>query len=209
MNTKKNKAHDSVSVRGFYKLKVGKPDANGVVKVADYETDWIQNTITNLGKDEYLAQLLAGMSGSKQVNYAALGTGGAPAATDTSLAGELADASNLRCAVTPTTLNASGTVQFAFTLNSGIVTTSHNIANVGLFNISNVTSGTIFAGNTYTSSTLATNQAVNGLTKWLHMLETTYCKLREFGKHLLETIPREGLNTLVETMYATPSMAKI
>lgn len=160
--TKKDLAQDSVKVRGFFKLRLGYPDENGVVKVVVGETPWVPNLITNLGKDQYLAQLLGAMAGSKQVTYAALGTGGAPVATDTALAGELTDAAGCRCAVNVTTANASGTVDFRFTLNSNVITAAHNISNVGLFNTSTTSAGTIFAGNTYTSSTLATNQAVNG-----------------------------------------------
>lgn len=162
MKTKKNKqlAHEEIALRGFFRLKVVENN-NGQTKVVG-DTGWTKNQITNLGKDQYLAQLLGAMAGSKQVTYAALGTGGAPASTDTTLSGELGDASNCRCAVTPTTTNASGTVQFAFTLNSNIITASRAISNVGLFNTSTTQVGTLFAGNTYTSSALATNQAVNG-----------------------------------------------
>lgn len=160
---KKNKKHgDDVHVRGFYRLKIGLPDKDGNVSVIQGDSGWRENTVTNLGKDQYLSQLLANMAGSKQVLYAALGTGTAPGAADTSLNGEIVDASNCRMSVTPSTVNASGTVQFAFTLNSNIITAAKTIQNVGLFNVSTTSAGTIFAGNTYATSALATNQAVNG-----------------------------------------------
>lgn len=162
MKRQKKSINDSVGVRGFFKLKIGYPDENGAIKVVTSESPWIENTVTNLGKDQYLSQLLAGMAGSKQISYAALGTGIAPAATDTTIANELVDASNCRMAVSPTTVNASGTVQFAFTLNSGIITAAKTIQNVGLYNTSTTSVGTVFAGNTYATSALATNQAVNG-----------------------------------------------
>jgi hypothetical protein len=101
------------------------------------------------------------MAGSLYVAYAALGTGGTLNASTTALPAELTG-TGLRMAVTPTTVNASGTVQFAFTLASGMTAGTGNISNVGLFAISNTTSGQVFAGNTYTSSALASNQAVNG-----------------------------------------------
>lgn len=154
-------AREDATLKGFYRLKIVEADKDGAVKVVG-DSGWHKNQITNLGKDQYLAQLLGAMPGSKQVSYAALGTGGVPAATDTSLSGEITDAAGCRCAVSPTTTNSSGTVQFAFTLNSGIATAAHNISNIGLFNTSATAAGTLFAGNVYSSSALATNQAVNG-----------------------------------------------
>lgn len=156
MNTIKEK----ITPAGFFRLQIVEDSDKGVKVVGD--SGWVKNTVTNLGKDQYLAQLLAGMAGSKQVSHAALGTGTAPGATGTSLEGELTDASNLRCAVSPTTVNSSGTVQFAFTLASGIITAAKTIQNVGLFNISTTAGGTIFAGNTYATSSLNTNQSVIG-----------------------------------------------
>ena len=161
MKRHSNKAIEELHVRGFFRLKIVETQKNGEIKVVG-DSGWKKNQITNLGKDQYLSQLLANMAGSKQVSYAAIGTGGVPAATDTTLSGELTDSANCRMAVSPSTINQSGTVQFAFTLNSGLITTSHAISNVGLFNVSTTASGTLFAGNTFTSSTLATNQAVNG-----------------------------------------------
>lgn len=145
----------SIKARGFYRLHITE---NGKV-VGD--TGWRENQVVNLGFDQYLCQTLAGMAGSKTISHAALGTGTAPGAAATSLDGEITDVAGMRCAVTPTTI-ASKTVQFAFTLNSNVITAAKTIQNVGLFNTSTTNVGTIFAGNTYTTSALATNQSVNG-----------------------------------------------
>jgi len=147
---------DTVSARGFYRLKIRNADGS----VAG-DTGWRKNQIVNLGFEDYLCQTLAGMAGSKTISFAILGTGTAPGATDTTLNGEITDASNMRMAVTPTTI-ASKTVQFAFTLNSNIITAAKTIQNVGLINTSTTNVGSIFAGQTYTTSALATNQVVNG-----------------------------------------------
>jgi hypothetical protein len=100
----------------------------------------------------------------------ALGTGGAPASTDTVLAGEVFHKStnattNSRAAVS-TSVVASATAQFtaAFASANSFLTASANISNIGLFNsyltsLANV--GTLFAGNTFASSACATNQSVN------------------------------------------------
>lgn len=159
MSKKNNASADKVGARGFFRLQI--TEDNKVVN----DSGWRQNVVVNLGFDQYLCQTLAGMTGSKTISHAALGTGTAPGVTDTSLNGEINEgtASNMRMAVTPTTI-ASKTVQFAFTLNSGIITAAKTIQNVGLFNQSNTSTsaqlGTIFAGNTYATSALATNQVV-------------------------------------------------
>lgn len=155
------RAKEQKGVRGFYRLKVGKPDAQGRVISVDGDSGYVENTVTNLGHQYFLVQALGAIAGSSQLSYAALGTGVAPAATDTSLAGEITDAAGMRCAITPSVV-ASDTLQCAFTLNSGITTANHTIQNVGLFATSTTSAGTIFAGNTYATSQLQTNQAVNG-----------------------------------------------
>lgn len=152
----KNIASDGIRARGFFRLQIVE-DGN---KVAG-DSGWQKNQVVNLGFQDYLAASLGAVAGSKQVTYAIIGTGTAPAAADTSLSGEITDASNMRCAVTPTTI-ASKTVQFAFTLNSNIITAAKTIQNVGLINTSTTAVGTIFAGNTYATSALATNQVIQG-----------------------------------------------
>ena len=47
-----------------------------------------------------------------------------------------------------------------FASSESFVTAAYDISNIGLFN-SNATNNTLFAGNTYTSSSLNTNQNVN------------------------------------------------
>lgn len=179
----KGMASEGIKARGFFRLQIHDQDG----KVAG-DTGWKENQITNLGFDQYLCQSLAGMTGKKAVAYAMLGTGGAPAATDTSLAGEITDVAAARCAVTPTTIS-SKTVQFAFTLNSSVYNTSHAISNVGLIdNSSTASAATIFAGNTFASSALATNQSVNGLTIWPQWLETIISKLSKLQESLIEAI---------------------
>lgn len=148
---------DGLKARGFFRLQI--QDSDG--KVAG-DSGWKENQVVNLGFQDYLCQTLAGMAGSKTISHAMLGTGTVPGAAATALDGEITDVAGTRCAVTPTTI-ASKTIQFAFTLASGVYTAAKTIQNVGLINHSSTaTAGTIFAGNTYTTSALATNQSVNG-----------------------------------------------
>ena len=167
---------DKVGVRGFYRLQINNQDG----RVAG-DSGWCENTVVNLGFQDYLAATLGAVAGSKQITYAMLGSGTAPGATATALDGEYTDVATARCAVTPTTI-ASKTVQFAFTLASSVYTAAKTIQNVGLINHSSTaTAGTIFSGNTYTTSALAKICGqlklllINGETLY-RMVETTLSK---------------------------------
>jgi hypothetical protein len=145
------KSQDNLKVKGSYRLQITE---DGKV-VSD--TGWLENQIVNLGFNQYLVSTLGAIAGSKQISHMALGSGGAPAAADTSLAGEV----EKRAAVTAATSSTSKTVRFTATFNSSdsFVTNTQNLSNVALVNTSS--GGTIFAGNTFASSSCATNQNVN------------------------------------------------
>lgn len=144
-------AKDKIKVHGSFRLQISE---NGKT-VSD--TDFIDNQVVNLGFNDYLVKTLGAISGSKQISHVALGTGGAPAAADTSLSGEV----QKRAAVTAATSSSSKTLRFTatFASSNSFVTASANISNIGLFNTSS--SGTLFSGNTFASSSVATNQDVN------------------------------------------------
>lgn len=152
--------HEEKKLRGFFRVNVTE-DVNGKEKIVG-DSGWRENQVTNLGIQDYLVDHLIGNSGGKAVTHMALGTGGAPAAGDTSLSGEITHAADSRKTVS-TSIVASKTGQFTAAFNSAdsFVTASVNISNVGLFETSTTQGGTLFAGNTYTSSSLATNQNVN------------------------------------------------
>jgi hypothetical protein len=141
----------NIAVRGFYRVNLR--DSNGEL-VGD--SGWLENVVVNLGFNQYLVSTLGAIAGSKQVSHAALGTGAAPGAADTTLAGEVVK----RKAVTAATSSSSKTLRLTATFGStdSFVTNTQNISNIGLFNTSS--GGTIFAGNTYASSSCATNQQV-------------------------------------------------
>ena len=148
---RKTSHSDGVTLRGFYRVQiVGDKGVCG-------DSGWKENTTTNLGVQQYIVEWLLGdTANGKSVAYAALGTGGAPAATDTALAGELTHSTSGRASVS-TSIVASRTAQFTGAFNSAnsFVTASANISNIGLFNTSTTNVGTLFAGNTYTSSSCA------------------------------------------------------
>lgn len=142
---------DGLKIKGMFRLKITE---NGKI-VGD--SGWKQNQITNDGFNDYLCKALGAVSGSKQVSHLALGTGGVPAASATTLAGEV----QARQSVTAASSSSSKTIRFTGTFSSAnsFVTATANVSNIGLFNSSST--GTLFAGNTFTSSAVATNQNVN------------------------------------------------
>ncbi|OEU68512.1 MAG: hypothetical protein BBJ57_07480 [Desulfobacterales bacterium PC51MH44] len=117
------------------------------------------NTITNVGFLNYLCHVLGGSAGSSLVAFIALGTGTTAATDAVALPGEIM-ASTQRKA--PTYANVgSTTAQFAATFASSdnFITAAANISNIGLFRSS--AENSLFAGMTYASSALNTNQNVN------------------------------------------------
>jgi hypothetical protein len=159
---KRKTVQDGLKIKGMFRVQI---EESGEI-VGD--SGWHTNLITNLGFNEYLVkQLGTSLTGSK-ISHAALGTGGAPIAADTTLSGEVStngSGSVVRAALTAATSSGSKTLRNTATFSSAnsFVTASANISNVGLFGVSGPTtaSGTLFAGNTYASSACATNQNVN------------------------------------------------
>lgn len=152
---KKKRVKERIGVKGFFRIQLENPDGS----IAG-DSGWQRNLVTNDGFKLYLADNIGKSSGSKQIAYVALGSGAAPGATDTVLAGEIM-ASTQRKAVTYANVS-SKTARFTATFASSdsFITAASNISNIGLF-ATTTTSDTLFAGNTYTSSSLNTNQNVN------------------------------------------------
>lgn len=153
--SKKNGVADSAGVRGFFRVQINE---DGRV-VGD--SGWRENQVTNLGIQRYLVNPLLGDTGNQlSVSHMGLGTGGAPASNDTTLAGQPADSKR---ASVSTSVVSSRTAQFtaAFNSSDSFLTASANISNIGLFNTSATNAGTLFAGNTFASSAVATNQSIN------------------------------------------------
>lgn len=146
---------EGVKIHGFTRVAI---EENGKV-IGD--SGWVgPNQITNNGFLEYLCHTLGASAASKAVGYVALGTGSAPNATHTTLDGEIM-ASTQRKAVTYAAVGST-TAQFTATFASSdsFLTAAANLSNIGLFNAT-TTNATLFAGNTYASSSCATNQNVN------------------------------------------------
>lgn len=157
MSKQDGAVQSTLGLRGFYRVQVENPDGS-----LHGDSGWHKNQIVNLGVNDYVCQLLGDMAGSKQVSHVALGTGTAPGAAATSLEGEL-DSTSSRAAVTAATSSNSFKARFTATFNSAnsFASATVTLKNIGLFNTSTTTVGTLFCGNTYATSTCATNQNVN------------------------------------------------
>jgi hypothetical protein len=143
-------------IRGFGRVQI---EEDGRI-VGD--SGWMKNNVTNAGMDLYILQLMSADAGSLRVSWVALGTGGTVNDTSTGLPGELNHHASGRASATLAT-SASSRLRVTATFNSTrtFVTTSANISNIGLFQASVTDVGTIFAGFTYASSQVTTNQNVN------------------------------------------------
>lgn len=149
---------DSVKVKGFFRLNIVEDRDGKALVVGD--SGWKPNQITNYGYETGIVGCVGKIAGSLQASVMALGLGSAPASNGTGLESELVDAAGCRMTMTPSAVS-SKTLQFVGTLASNIITTTRAIQNIGLFATSAITAGTVIAGNTYTVSTLQTNQSVN------------------------------------------------
>lgn len=159
----KTKVKDGIKIRGMFRLQIEDGPTGKIVG----DSGWQENLVTNLGFLNVVNQLGTSLTGSK-ISHAALGTGGAPNATDTTQSGEVStngSGSVVRAALTAATSSTSKTLRNTATFSSAnsFLTASANISNVGLWQTSGpiTSSGTLIQGNTYTSSACATNQNVN------------------------------------------------
>ena len=147
--------YEGIRVRGFFRVQI-EDEQDGIVG----DSGWQENVITNLGFLNVVNQLGTSLTGSKH-SHLALGSGGAPATNATSLGGEV----EVRAALTAASSGSTALQMTAtFASAASFVTNTQNISNIGVFGTS--TGGTLLSGNTYASSSCATNQAVNATYVW-------------------------------------------
>ena len=173
---------DSLQVKGFMRAQIVDAKTGKVVG----DSGWMRNTVVNLGFQDYIVGSIGAIAGAKSVSYMAIGTGTAPGATDTSLAGETgARVLTANTSVSSKTLQC--TAQFAGSSMGGTCT----IQNVALVNTS--AGGTILCGTTYATSQWA-------LTNWRRMMVTAFIVLLKVGGHLAEckTIPSQAVKLFAE-----------
>jgi hypothetical protein len=147
------KQNESLNLRGFFRLKLGHEE-NGKT-VVDGDSGWKENQVTNLGFQNYVVNLIGSLAGSKQVGMVMIGTGTVPNVTHTALDGETKRQTCGNAAVASKTMRA--TAQIASGNHPG---GTPDIANIGLIE-DTASAGTLFAGNTFSSSTWNSNQGLS------------------------------------------------
>ena len=144
------KSMDTLKIKGFARMQL--VDA----KKGKIESDsgFVQNTVTNLGFQHFICELVGAIAGSTQVSHMIIGTGTAPNATHTTLDGETGARTT-----TTNTVVASKTLQATCQFAGSDMASTCTIQNVALINTS--AAGTILCGTTYATSQWASNQNVN------------------------------------------------
>lgn len=144
---------DRLGIEGVFRLQVGEENGGKTIIVGD--SGWRKNQITNDGFENYICAAIGAVAGSKQVSYANVGTGAAPASNATSLSGETGTRKTTsNSVVSSKTMQA--TASWAASDHPGGTPT---LQNVGLWNTSS--GGTLAAGNTYATSSWQSNQGVS------------------------------------------------
>ena len=146
---------EGVGVRGFGRVQI-QDDEFGIVG----DSGWFENQITNLGVLNIVNQLGTSLTGSKH-SHLGLGTGGIPASNATSLTGEVTSRAALTAASSGSTaLQMTAT----FASSDSFVGASQDIDVIGVFGTNS--GGTLLSGQTFASSSCATNQNVNATYTW-------------------------------------------
>lgn len=161
----RNKKHrepvfESVRVRGFCRVQAGVRDKkSGRLRIVG-DSGWIKNTITNDGRNSYIAATVGAVAGSKVVSHLQLATQStAVDATQTSLTGE----TRVRKALTASTL-ATGTLRMTASWSSSDNTAAITIGSIGVYNTSS--GGTLGSGQTFTTSQWNSNQDLSATYEW-------------------------------------------
>jgi hypothetical protein len=151
---------ETFKMKRFFRVNIVDPDG----AIAG-DSGWVPNYVTNTGLQNYFVYTMLGVANSRQMGYIGLGTGAAPASTDTSLPGEVMS-STKRVAIGANTgftqrasSNSSCTLQLLATFTASFCSTASTIQNVGVFASS--AENSLMCGATYATSALATNQGVN------------------------------------------------
>jgi hypothetical protein len=151
---------ESVRVRGFCRVQAGVRDKKSRRLRIVGDSGWIKNTITNDGRNSYIAATVGAVAGSKVVSHLQLATQStAVDATQTSLVGE----TRVRKALTASTL-ATGTLRMTASWSSSDNTAAITIGSIGVYNTSS--GGTLGSGQTFTTSQWNSNQDLSATYEW-------------------------------------------
>jgi hypothetical protein len=156
---RRSSAFESVRVRGFCRLQAGVRDPKGRLRIVG-DSGWVKNTITNEGRNAFIAAKVGAVAGSKTPAWLQLATQStAVDATQTSLVGE----TRIRKALTASTL-ATGTLRMTASWASSDNTAAVTIGSIGVY--STDTANTLGSGQTFTTSQWNSNQDLSATYEW-------------------------------------------
>lgn len=151
---------ETLPVLGRFRVKLGEKRNGRTVVVGD--SGWIDNTITNEGRDKYIAAKIGDVSGSKTPTHLQLATQStAVDATQTSLVGE----TRVRKSLLASTL-ATGTLRMTASWSSADNGAACTIGSIGVYNTSTAGVGTLGSGQTFTTSQWNSNQDLSATYEW-------------------------------------------
>lgn len=140
---------EKMTIRGFGRVQL----VNTKTGKIEGDSGWCQNTITQVGFQNYLSRLLGAIAGSVQATVLALGTQtAAPSSTQTSLTGEQTPRKTATNSVV-----SSQTMRMTANWATDEVNTS--VASIGAYNTTS--SGSIMNVLTFASTLKTTDQQLN------------------------------------------------
>jgi hypothetical protein len=143
---KRGPVHSAIHVRGFARIQAGERSPDGRLRIVG-DSGWIRNTITNTGRDLYIAATVGAVSGSRQVSHLVLATQStAVDVTATALVGE----TRARKQLTSTYLS-TGTLRMTASWSSTDNAAAITIGSIGIYN--HLTTGTLGSGQSFTTLT--------------------------------------------------------
>lgn len=144
---------ENLGVKGYFEIEVRDKEGNLKAKRIS------PNTVTNAGKAEIAGLILTDVTGVNDFDYLALGTGTTtPSATDTALVAELYRTAGTGTRITTSVANDTAQLSGSFSM-----TTTANIAEVGIFNSSS--GGVLLARSTFSAIATQNGDIINAIYK--------------------------------------------
>lgn len=141
-----------VRIRGFSRVQLGEVQPDGPPRIVG-DSGWLHNTITNDGRNNYLAARVGSLTQGKNPQNLQLATQStAVDATQETLVGE----TRVRKILTASTI-ATGTLRMTASWSSTDNTAAITIGSIAVYNVSS--GGTMGSGQTFTTSQWASAKA--------------------------------------------------
>lgn len=144
---------EGIKIKGCLRVRLGE-DIDGEHKIVG-DSGWVENMVVNVGVSQYILSWLQNGAGGKEADTIIVGTGGAPASNDTSLAGTTVQSAGGTSEILSRTHQVTNDWQSAE--HPGLTPAISNAA------LADQGTGTytIFCGGSFATSTWNSNQALS------------------------------------------------